>query len=118
MSEEIDPFLQPGKGVLKSRIPFQEGADMTGERIRKKLKLDLSIVPYSLRDYGNTGSASIPLTLVTQCHEEYATKKMDTVACAFGVGFAWGSVHFVTDKIICPEVIFPETADIPARAAQ
>lgn len=92
------------KGKVDKFI-FHQANQYMNERIRKKLKLDISVVPYSLKDYGNTGSASIPLTLVTQCHEEYATKKMETVACAFGVGLAWGSVHFLTDKMVCPEVI-------------
>lgn len=84
---------------------FHQANQYMNERIRKKLKLEPERAPYSLKDYGNTGSASIPLTLVTQCHEEYATKEMETVACAFGVGLAWGSVHFRTNKMVCPEVI-------------
>ena len=84
---------------------FHQANQYMNERIRKKLKLEPERAPYSLKDYGNTGSASIPLTLVTQCHEGYATKEMETVACAFGVGLAWGSVHFRTNKMVCPEVI-------------
>lgn len=84
---------------------FHQANQYMNERIRKKLKLEPERVPYSLKDYGNTGSASIPLTLVTQCHEDYSTKEMETVACAFGVGLAWGSVHFQTNKMVCPEVI-------------
>ena len=84
---------------------FHQANQYMNERIRKKLKLEPERAPYSLKDYGNTGSASIPLTLVTHCHEEYATKEMETVACAFGVGLAWGSVHFRTNKMVCPEVI-------------
>ena len=91
--DEVDKFI------------FHQANLYLNERIRKKLKLAPERVPYCLKDFGNTGSASIPLALVTQCHNDYATKKMNTVACAFGVGLAWGSVHFVTDKIVCPEVI-------------
>jgi len=74
-------------------------------KIRKKLKVPEEKAPMCLKDYGNTSSASIPLTMVTQCHEEYEERRLDNVACAFGVGLAWGSVHFVTDHIVCPEVI-------------
>lgn len=75
------------------------------EKIRKKLKVPEAKTPYSLGDYGNTSSASIPVTIVTQCREKYATKKLRTMATAFGVGLAWGSVYFETDKIVCPEVV-------------
>ena len=74
------------------------------EKIRKKLKVPAEKVPYSMKDYGNTGSPSIPLTIVSQCNEDFRNKPLDIIACAFGVGLAWGSVHFKTDKIVCPPV--------------
>lgn len=76
------------------------------EKIRKKLKIPAEKTPYSLKDYGNTSGASIPLTIVTQCSKEFSRKKLDNVACAFGVGLAWGSMHFKTDCIVCPEVVY------------
>lgn len=76
------------------------------EKIRKKLNVPSEKVPYSMKDYGNTGSPSILLTMVTQCREEIINKPLDFIACAFGVGLAWGSVHFKTNKIACPEIIY------------
>ena len=75
------------------------------EKIRKKLKVPAEKAPYSMQEYGNPGSPSIPLTLVTQCGKDFRTKRQECVAVAFGVGLAWGSVHFITDKIVCPEII-------------
>lgn len=75
------------------------------KKIAKKLKVEMSKVPLSLRDYGNTTSASIPLTIVSQCGKEYTEKHMKTIACSFGTGLSWGSVFFETDNIVCPEVI-------------
>lgn len=76
------------------------------EKIRKKLKIPAEKTPYSLKEYGNTSGASIPLTIVTQCSKEFTSQKLDIIACAFGVGLAWGSMHFKTDHIVCPEVIY------------
>ena len=59
-----------------------------------------------MKDYGNTGSPSIILTMVTQCREAIISKPLDIIACAFGVGLAWGSVHFKTDTIVCPLIQF------------
>ena len=75
------------------------------KKIAKKLKVDNDKVPTCLKDYGNTTSASIPLTIVSQCNAEYSNGKMKTIACSFGTGLSWGSVYFETDKMICPEVI-------------
>lgn len=74
------------------------------EKIRKKLKMPVEKSPYSLADYGNTSSASIPLTIVTQCREDFETRHLKNLATAFGVGLAWGSLYFETDKIVCPEI--------------
>jgi len=75
------------------------------EKIRKKLKMPVEKCPYSLGDYGNTSSASIPLTIVTQCREEFESQKLKNIATAFGVGLAWGSIYFETDRIVCPEIV-------------
>ncbi len=75
------------------------------KKIAKKLKVDMSKVPLSLRDYGNTTSASIPLTIVSQCANEYSNCRMKTIACSFGTGLSWGSVYFETEKMVCPDVL-------------
>ncbi len=76
------------------------------QKIAKKLKgVDASKVPMSLKEYGNTTSASIPLTIVSQCGKEYADNHMKTIGCGFGTGLSWATCYFETDGIICPDVI-------------
>ena len=91
--EEVDYFF------------FHQANQYMNNKIVKKLKLDPKKVPFSLKDFGNTSCASIPLTLVYKCRETFESRPVNAVACAFGVGLAWGSFHFKTDKIICPELI-------------
>ncbi len=74
-------------------------------KIAKKLKVDSDKVPFSLQNYGNVTSATIPLTLVSQCKDDYIHSKQKTLACGFGTGLAWASVYFETENIVCPEVI-------------
>ena len=64
------------------------------ERIRKKLKLSESKVPYCLQDFGNTNSASIPLAMITCKAKELQKGSYECLACGFGVGLAWGSMHY------------------------
>lgn len=52
--DEIDYFI------------FHQANLLMDETIRKKLKIPAEKVPYSLYDFGNTSSASIPLTIVSQ----------------------------------------------------
>ncbi len=64
------------------------------DRIRKKLKIPVEKVPFCLKDYGNTNSASIPLTMVTQCSKSLVSGEHECLGCGFGVGLAWGSLRF------------------------
>lgn len=76
------------------------------QKIAKKLKsVDVSKVPLSLKEYGNTTSASIPLTIVSQCGKEYADNHMKTIGCGFGTGLSWATCYFETEGIVCPDVI-------------
>lgn len=84
---------------------FHQANLFMNEKIRKKLKISETKVPYSLKDFGNTSCATIPLTMVSQIHQPLRDNELEMVACAFGVGLSWGSVRFKTDKICVPELI-------------
>lgn len=83
---------------------FHQANMMMNEKIRTKLGLSPEKVPYSIGEFGNTSSASIPLTMNFKLSEDLKNKKNKLVACGFGVGLSWGSVYFETNKIICPEI--------------
>ena len=75
------------------------------ESVRKKLQVETDKVPYSLYDYGNTSSATIPLTMITKLREQLISKKLNLLLSGFGVGLSWGSAYLETEKIICSELI-------------
>ncbi len=78
---------------------------LMNETIRKKLKFPEDKVPYSIQKYGNTSSASIPLTIVSALNKQIKSKSLNLLIAGFGVGLSWGVVSLKTDKIICPELI-------------
>ena len=84
---------------------FHQANMFMNEKIRKKLKLSTDKVPYSLKDFGNTSCASIPLTLTTQHADMLRNNSVKHIACGFGVGLSWGAVAFNTDNLIVSEVI-------------
>lgn len=56
----------------------------------KKLKADAAKVPFSIDRYGNTSSASVPLTIVSElCGKLDAPLTM--IMCGFGAGLSWGT---------------------------
>jgi len=91
--EQIDYFL------------FHQANMLMNEKIRTKLKLPTEKVPYILKDFGNTSSTSIPLTMVHCLKDEISHEKRNFIACGFGVGLSWGAVAFEIDKIVCSELI-------------
>lgn len=60
------------------------------ENIRKKLNLQNKDILYSLKDYGNTGPASIPVTLSTN-NIKGGSKLL---LIGFGAGLSWGAISF------------------------
>ena len=78
---------------------------MMNNKIAKKLKLDAEKVPSCMYNFGNTSSASIPLTIVTKIQEDVRKENKKILACGFGVGLSWGTVYFSTDKIVVPDLV-------------
>ena len=83
---------------------FHQANMKINNMIIKKLKLDETKVPSCMSHYGNTSSASIPLTIVTQLQGKLQNPTK-FVCCGFGVGLSWGTVAFETENIVVPEVV-------------
>ena len=66
--------------------------------VRKKLKEDEKKFPSSLYHFGNTSSASIPVTIVTQLQKTLSGSKSNVVLSGFGVGLSWGSAILCLDQ--------------------
>ncbi len=56
----------------------------------KKLKVDAEKVPFCIGKYGNTNSASIPLTICSELSRKIKNNNK-VVMCGFGAGFSWGT---------------------------
>ncbi len=69
---------------------FHQANKLINESIRKKIGLAPEKVPYSLYEYGNTGSATIPLTLGMAYSSENAHSGKILIS-GFGVGFSVAS---------------------------
>lgn len=86
-------------------LVLHQANKLMNETIRKQLKLSPVKVPLSLKEYGNTSSASIPLTMVTQIREELEAGTSRLLLSGFGVGLSWGSVLLETDHLQCPVIL-------------
>lgn len=84
---------------------FHQANKKMNEMINKKLKLPQEKVPMCMPMFGNTSSASIPLTIVTQLKGNADNGSKVFTCCGFGVGLSWGTVRFVTDNLIISQLV-------------
>jgi len=73
--------------------------------IAKKLNYPPEKVPSSMWNFGNTSSASIPLTIATQIRNTCTDGHVKLLCCGFGVGLSWGTVALEVDHIIITDLI-------------
>ena len=84
---------------------FHQGNVIMLDKIIKKLKVDPEKMPLSLPYFGNTSSASIPITIATQLKGKIEHKHTKFIGCGFGVGLSWGTVAFETEKIVISDLV-------------
>lgn len=73
--------------------------------IVKKLKLAEEKVPSCMYHFGNTSSASIPLTIVGELKGKFEDKPTKFICCGFGVGLSWGTVAFESNKMVVSDLV-------------
>ena len=84
---------------------FHQANMKMNNQIVKKLKLDTTKVPSCMYRFGNTSSASIPLTIVSELKGKFENKPTKFICCGFGVGLSWGTVAFETNNIIVSDLV-------------
>ena len=91
--EEVDDFV------------FHQANKFMLTHLAKAMKVPLNKVPFSLREYGNTSSSSIPLTITTQLREEISSRPLRLLLAGFGVGYSWGACAVSCGPLVSPPVI-------------
>lgn len=75
------------------------------DKIGKKLKVPTEKIPYSIREYGNTSAASIPMTMVVGVGNKMTTSTSNVIMCGFGSGLSWGSCFATLNHVVCLPLI-------------
>jgi len=100
-------FMESG-GLTPAQLDYlflHQANKFMNDKIASKLKFPKEKVPYSIGVYGNTGSASIPLTITHHLSLHESCGKRRSLLCGFGVGLSWGVADVVLDDIYTPPVI-------------
>lgn len=89
---------------------FHQANMKMNQLIAKKLKLNVEKVPISMDRYGNTSSASIPLTIVDVFSKNGGVNSsvLDNktfICCGFGVGLSWGTIYFKANNMLISPIV-------------
>jgi len=79
--------------------------------LAKSMKLPLPKVPFSLKEYGNTSSASIPITINSELGEAIRTRPLKLLMAGFGVGYSWGACTATCGPLVTPPVILVDESE-------
>lgn len=86
-------------------VLLHQANKMINETIRRKLSLTPEKVPSTLYDFGNTSSASIPITMTVRLREALAQGTKRLLMSGFGIGLSWGSCILQTEGAAMPPMI-------------
>lgn len=70
---------------------FHQGQKMIIDNLAEICNIPLDKMLYSLKNYGNTSCASIPLSICDDVLKLKQKKEVCMYLCGFGVGLSWGS---------------------------
>jgi len=86
------------------KIVFHQANKFMTDFFVKKLKYNVENVPYSLDKFGNTSSATIPLTIVSELRNwESSNKKI--LLCGFGAGLSWATAMLDLHEVYISELL-------------
>jgi 3-oxoacyl-[acyl-carrier-protein] synthase-3 len=101
-------LFMESEGLAPERIDalfLHQANGFMNEKIDRKLKFPDDKVPSTIGFYGNTGSASIPLTMTHHFSAMTAPGKQRCLLSGFGVGLSWGVASVTLDGIHVPPVV-------------
>jgi 3-oxoacyl-[acyl-carrier-protein] synthase-3 len=87
------------------RLFLHQANHFMNDKIARKLGFAGEKVPYTIGFYGNTGSASIPLTIAHHFSTAPAAGAVRALMCGFGVGLSWGVAGTTFENLCTPPVV-------------
>lgn len=86
-------------------LVLHQANKIINETIIKTLGFSKENCPFSLNSFGNTSSASIPLSIVTNLRDKVEGRYLHFLCSGFGVGLSRGTTYFSVKDLVIPELI-------------
>lgn len=85
-------------------VYYHQANKFINDFISKKLKVTSEKTPFSMYEYGNTSSASIPLTILNS-HKEGINSINKVILSGFGVGLSWAHCLLDLENVKISELV-------------
>jgi 3-oxoacyl-[acyl-carrier-protein] synthase-3 len=96
---------------------FHQANKFMLQHLAKKVKIPIDKLPISLGEFGNTSSASIPITIVRHL-PQLRDRSLQTLLVGFGVGLSWSSAALPLGPLVIPAIVEVKSLGIqPSIAA-
>jgi 3-oxoacyl-[acyl-carrier-protein] synthase III len=96
-------------------VVLHQANQVINRALAAKLKLRPDQAPSTLAKYGNTSSATLPVTLVSEMKDELLSRPLRLLLSGFGVGMAIGSVYLETEPLAVVEQLHLPADVFPAK---
>jgi 3-oxoacyl-[acyl-carrier-protein] synthase-3 len=97
-------------------VPHQANQFML-QHLGRRLKIPAGKMVLSLDEFGNTSSASIPVSLSCRLGERLRQEQMKLILAGFGVGWSWGAATVTCGPMVMPEVIYLHESTVQPAVA-
>lgn len=87
------------------QIVFHQANAFILNHLRKKVGIPAEKCPIAMKEFGNTSSASIPLTIAATFGKECVYSSAKVLLAGFGVGWSWGACVTDLKLDIAPRVL-------------
>ena len=84
---------------------FHQANQFINQQVARKIGIKADKAPTTLYDFGNTSSATIPLTITAKLRDRLAVEPQKVVMSGFGVGLSWASAYWDAENVACPELV-------------
>ena len=92
---------------------FHQANEFMLKHLAKKAGIPDEKMPLNMENFGNTSSASIPLTICQKLKNNLTTEKPKLAMFGFGVGLSWGAAMIHSPIAVIDSIEFPGADDQP-----
>ena len=117
VSPLIDALLEYTNSQIENvdYFVFHQANEFMLKHLAKKAGIPEEKMPLTMANFGNTSSASIPLTICQKLKEKFSNQTPKLAMFGFGVGLSWGAAMIESPIAVIDSIEFPDTRDVQAN---